>query len=188
MIFKDALRSLRDSMAKAVFFCLTFYLTTTLMFLFFNVAESSASGQAEVYVTGGQADIGQLVMNGDIGNLMMVFIVIMCAIDLIYANDFFVKDKAKEIAVRMICGATYIQVSAYLLIQTTLLMLIAIPLGIITAMALFSLMNSLLISVGSTFFVSIHSFAITQFVVVILFIIFWTMMLNLSLPISQPQL
>ena len=180
MIFKDALRSLRDSMAKAVFFCLTFYLTTTLMFLFFNVAESSASGQAEVYVTGGQADIGQLVMNGDIGNLMMVFIVIMCAIDLIYANDFFVKDKAKEIAVRMICGATYIQVSAYLLIQTTLLMLIAIPLGIITAMALFSLMNSLLISVGSTFFVSIHSFAITQFVVVILFIIFWTMMLNLS--------
>ena len=31
MIFKEALRSLRNSMSKAVFFALTFYITTALL-------------------------------------------------------------------------------------------------------------------------------------------------------------
>ena len=106
MIFKEALRSLKNSRSKAIFFALTFFITTALLFVYFNMAEAAGT-EGEVYVSDNNlADIIQLLSKGNISNLMMVFVVIMCSIDLFFANDFFVKNKAKELAVRLICGAT----------------------------------------------------------------------------------
>ena len=145
MIFKEAMRSLRNSRSKAIFFALTFYITTTLLFVYFNMAAALTGGQPEVYITSAnQADLFQLLEKGNAGNLMMVFVVVMCFIDLLFCNDFFVKNKAKELAVRLICGATYIHLALYLLIQTVLLLVISIPLGILTGYGLIGLMNHLL--------------------------------------------
>ena len=179
MIFKEAIRSLKNGRSKAIFFALTFFLTTALLFFYFNMAESAAAGREELYVTATNlADLGQLLMKGNIGNLMMVFVVVMCSVDLFFCNDFFVKNKAKEVAVRMICGATYMQMTSYILIQTIILMAVSIPLGIIAGYGLLQLMNVILASQNAGLVIGIDSFAIVEFVCVMIFIIFWTTMLN----------
>lgn len=181
MIFKEAIRSLKNSRSKALFFALTFYITTALLFVYFNMANAATGGEIEVYVSSSNlADLIQMMEKGNAGNLMMVFIVIMCFIDLLFCNDFFVKNKAKELAVRMICGATYIQLAMYLLIQTVLLMVISIPLGIATGYGLIGLMNALLAAQGETLVVTVSSYALVEFFAVILFVVFWTVLLNCS--------
>lgn len=181
MIFKEAIRSLKNSRSKAVFFALTFFITTALLFVYFNMAAAQTGGQPEVFVTSTNLyDMFALLEKGNAGNLMMVFIVIMCFIDLLFCNDFFVKNKAKELAVRMICGATYLQLALYLLIQTVLLMLISIPLGILTGYGLIGLMNLLLAAQGETFVVTVSSYAVVEFVMVMIFVVFWTILLNCS--------
>ena len=181
MIFREALRSLKNSRAKAVFYWLTFFITTALLFVYFNMEYASTQGKSEIYMDSfGLADIMQLLEKGNAGNLMMVFVVIMCAIDLLFCNDFFVKNKAKELAVRLICGATYIQLAMYLLIQTVVLLLAAVPLGIAAGYGLLGLMNRLLAAAGETMTVTVSSYAIAEFTTVLTFIVFWTVLLNCS--------
>ncbi len=180
MIVKDALRSLKDSGSKAVFYWLTFYLTSALMFLFFNMAESATHGETEFYLTDNLADLTKYLTQGNMGNLMMVFVVIMCSIDLVYANDFYVKNKTKELAVRMISGATFTQLAAYLLIQTLLLLLIAIPLGILSGLILIPVFNRILASAGSELFIEIQSYGLLQYFSVTGFIVCLTTVLNMS--------
>ena len=185
-MIKDAMRSLKDDKARAVFFALTFYLTSTLMFLFFNMAESASGGKAEIYETNGMANLMLLLEQGNIGNLMMVFIVIMCAIDIVFTNDFYVKNKAKELGVRMISGATYTQLAGFLLIQTSVMLAIAVPLGILSALALIPVFNSILVHSGSAFTIAVQSYALMEYFAVIIMIILWTVMLNMSFAFRSP--
>lgn len=181
MIFKEAMRSLKNSLSKAVFFALTFYITTTLLFVYFNMAYAATLGKPETFVNEQNlADLSQTLEKGNMANLMMVFIVVICAIDLIFCNDFFVKNKAKELAVRLICGATYIQMAMYLLIQTVVLMLVSIPLGIVSGYGLIHLLNSLLASYGEELLITVSSYAVIEFVTVEFVVIFWTTILNCS--------
>lgn len=85
MIFRDAIRALKFDKPRTFFYWLTFFLTTLFIFLFFNILFSNPKG-AE-YLTGG-TDM-QARQN---------------------ANDFYVRSKGKDIAVRMVCGATFNQV------------------------------------------------------------------------------
>lgn len=180
MIFKEALRSLRNSRSKAVFFALTFFITTALLFVYFNMAEAAGT-EPEVYISENNlADIIQLFSEGNISNLMMVFVVIMCAIDLFFCNDFFVKNKAKELAVRLICGATYIQMAMYLLIQTMILLVISVPLGILAGYLMLGGLNAILAAQNAGMTVGISSFAMVEFGMVMAFIISVITLLNCS--------
>lgn len=179
MIFKEALRSLKNSRSKAVFFALTFFITTALLFVYFNMAEAAGT-EPEVYISNNLADIILLFSEGNISNLMMVFVVIMCAIDLFFCNDFFVKNKAKELAVRLICGATYIQMAMYLLIQTLILLLISVPLGILCGYLMLGGLNAILAAQNTGMSVGISSFAMVEFGMVMFFIISVITLLNCS--------
>ena len=180
MIFKEALRSLKNSRSKAIFFALTFFITTALLFVYFNMAEAAGT-EGEVYVSDNNlADIIQLLSKGNISNLMMVFVVIMCSIDLFFANDFFVKNKAKELAVRLICGATYIQLTMYLLIQTIILLLVSIPLGILTGFGLLHVFNMILAAGNTGMVIGISSFAMVEFISIMVFVVFVITLLNCS--------
>ena len=115
MIITDAIRSLKNSMAKAVFYWLTFVLTSLFIFLFFNISMSESLGFTWVE------------NNNDTVTTVTVFVIAVCLIIIFFANDFFVKNKAKELAIRLVCGATFMQLAQYLLVQTFVLLLIALP-------------------------------------------------------------
>jgi hypothetical protein len=180
MIAKDAVRSLKDSGTKAFFYFLTFYLTSALIFLFLNMAESSVNGVAEIYRTNNMADLIKYIMQGNMGNIMMVFVVVICSVDIIFTNDFYVRTKAKELAVRLISGATYTQLLMFILIQTFIILAAAIPLGVITGIACIPLLNHFLTMWGSEYLITIRGYAIAEYVSIILFLILWITMLNAS--------
>ena len=181
MILREALRSLKNSGSKAVFYVLTFFLTTALMFAYFNMEYAVTSGKTEIYLnSAGLGDLAQMIEKGNAGNLMLVFIVVMCAVDLFYCNSFYVKNKAQELGVRLICGATYIQLAMYLLIQTLVMLAVAIPFGILCGYGLIALINTLLANAGETVQVAVSGYAVAEFVSTILFILLWTLMLNCS--------
>ena len=169
MIVKDAFRSLRNSMAKAVFYWLTFVLTSMFVFLFFNIAMSEDLGFTWIN------------NNNDTVSYITVFVVVICLIIIFFANDFFIKNKAKELAVRLVCGATFMQLAEYLLVQTFILLALAIPVGILGALALVPLCNAVISAMlGRVFSIGVHSAAVTSTVVILSAVVFWTTYLNLS--------
>lgn len=155
MIINEAMRSLRHDPVRAFFYWLTFALTTLFIFLFFSVSVTLGE---ETIVTG-----------------VTLFVIIISCINLFFANDFFVKAKAKEMAVRLVCGSTFNYLVGYLFIQTTFLLILAIPVGVGLTYAAIPMINSTL-SLNA----AISSESIINTVVMMTCIIFWIVLLNLS--------
>lgn len=169
MIVRDAVRSLRNSMAKAIFYWLTFVLTSMFVFLFFNISMSESLG------------FTWIENNNDTVTTVTVFVIAICLIIIFFANDFFIKNKAKELAVRLVCGATFLQLAAYLLVQTFILLIVAIPFGIIGALLLVPVLNGIISSIlNSAFVIGIYPSAVGTTVFILSMVVFWTTYLNLS--------
>ncbi len=181
MIFSDALRSLKSDPSRTFFYFLTFFLTTMFMFLFFNLGAAEAAVSPEYIMNTREANIYLLMQNGNITNLMEGYVLILCCVDIIFANSFFIRNKAEELAVRLVCGATFTQLAFYLLIQTFLLLLVAIPLGIACAVALIPVVNNFMAAnLANAFTVEISNEAIVNFSMIIFMLVGWTTTLNLS--------
>ena len=169
MIIRDALRSLKNNFGKALFYWLTFVLTSMFIFLFFNIAMSETVGVSFFYA---QQDLALTVT---------IFVVAVCLIIIFFANDFFIKNKARDLALRLICGATYMQLASYLLVQTFLLLALAIPAGVILALILIPLLNVIISGMMQTAFtISLHFDAIVTTTIVLVSVVFWTTYLNLA--------
>ena len=170
MIFRDALRSLKDDFTRSFFYWLTLLLTTMFIYLFFHIMNSDPVGVG--FLEGGTDPIATGIT---------ITVVIICMMAILFANDFFIKNKAKEIAVRLVCGATAYQLAFYLLIQTTILLVIALPLGILLARAMIPFLNGLLSNVmQSDLIIGIHPQGNVLTTIILGMVVFWIMMLNLS--------
>ena len=170
MIFQDALRSLRKDAGRAFFYWLTFVLTAMFIFLFLNIAMSEAVGVTFVNTA-----------NTDIATNVAMILIVICVVEILFANDFYVRSKARELAVRLVCGATYMQLAQYLLIQTFILLAAAIPFGIIASLMLIPLINTVLHHVIlSSFTVAIVPKAVILTAVILIGVIFWATYLNLA--------
>ncbi len=168
-MIKDAARSLRKDLDRAVFYWIVFILSSMFMFTFFHLALSEAVGVTFIY------------SNNDLPTYLTVFDVLICMVVIFLANDFYVKKKSKELAVILICGGTYLQLVEFLLIQTGILMVFSIPVGIGLGWACFPLL-SLLIKTMSGCEIEIgfgmQSVALTASVIILE--VFWCTMLNLG--------
>lgn len=181
MIFHDAVQSLREDKSRTFFYFLTFFITTLFMFLFFNIAFCEMEVFDDYIFTGGMGSLMEYLLHGDISNVMMIYVAVMCCIDVVIANNFFVQNKAQDLAVRLVCGATFSQLRNFLLIQTFLILLVAIPLGMLCAVGLFPLINWILQSyLESSFTVSITGSAIAQFAAIMGLLILGTTLSNVS--------
>ena len=170
MIIRDAIRSLRKDRTRSFFYWLTFLLTSMFFLLFFSVLYSDARGTTFIE------------SNEDMfGTFIIVSVLIICFVAILFANDFFVKNKASEIAVRLVCGATFIQIAGYLLVQTFLLLAIAIPIGILLTMLMIPLLNTVFTALmHQPFTITIGGDAVRMTTIMIVAEIAWTTMLNLS--------
>lgn len=169
MILKDAFCSLKKDLIHSFFYWLTFVISSMFIFLFLVVSMSDGIGVTFVEA------------KGDLPTDLAVFSAVLCMIEIVFANDFFVKNKAKELAVRLVCGATYVQLAMYLLIQTSFLLICAIPVGIVGGIALLPFLNDLINSLSaSSMQITISSSAVIWTIAILGFVIFWTMILNLS--------
>ena len=162
-MIKSAVRSLFDDFQKSLFYWLTFVVTTLFMFVFFQIACSPMIGMK--FIEG----------KNDLVAYLSVLVITVCLIAVFFANDFYVKKKAKDLAVRLVCGSSFIQLTIYLLSQTFILFLMALPVA--GALSIFVLWFISFLTPVSIEFVS-EGFLVT--VIMLIFEIFWCTILNIG--------
>ncbi len=168
-MFLDSLRSIKDDLSRSIFYWLTFVMTSMFIFLFFNLSYSDMVG---VHFINSQNNMSTFIT---------VMVITICMIVIFFANDFFVKKKAKDLAVRLVCGSTYLQIAKYLLYQTGILLFIAIPVGIACAIGLIPFVNMFLVHyLHSQEVITIQASAIYSTILILSIVIIWCTILNLG--------
>ena len=118
-IIKLAFVSLKKDMSKSIFYFLTFLLTTIFIFSFFNLTFNPYSG-----IHLGKDDTTFVTP-------IAVFVIVIAMLCVFLANNFYVSNKGKEISIILMSGASIYQLGFYLFLQVFIIMLCAIPLGLI---------------------------------------------------------
>lgn len=168
-MFKEAFTSLRHDKARSFFYWLTFLFTALFIFLFFSIGLSDSVGVTMFYA------------KNDTPTNLMLLSVILCAIEVFFANDFYVRQKAKELSVMLICGAKFTQLAAFLLIQTAFLSITAIVCAVGIGVAFMPLLEGLLSQyTASPFHINISFQAVIWTALVIGYVLLWTLIFNLA--------
>lgn len=162
-MIKEAFLSIKNDHQRSLFYWLTFFLTTLFIFVFFQIACSP--------------DIGMSFINAqnNVVTYLCVFVLFLCMFAVFFANDFYVKKKSQELAVQLVCGATFLQLTIYLLSQTIILFVVAVPLALFIGKILFVIITLFLNFVIP---ISYEGYIIT--IVVLFCEIFWCTLLNLG--------
>lgn len=134
MIFKEALISVKKDKIRSFFYFLTLLLTECFIYIFFNISFSDQAGFHVLY------------SDNNMVTFLTVVVIIICMIVACLANDFFIKNKSKTMAIYLVGGATYLQLASFLLIQMLLLLVISLPLSYLIVMLLKPLLNKILIT------------------------------------------
>lgn len=168
-MFKAALKSIKDDFDRSLFYWLTYVLTSMFMFLFFDISYNE------------QINVTFINSKNNMFTFLTVFVIGICMVVIFFANDFFAKKKAKDMAVRLVCGATYKQIVQFLLYQNTILLCLAIPTGIIGAFFIVPFLNYILINLLHTsLFLTIRYDAIISTALILVIVIFYSTLLNLG--------
>ena len=169
-IIKLAFVSLKKDMSKSIFYFLTFLLTTIFIFSFFNLTFNPYSG-----IHLGKDDTTFVTP-------IAVFVIVIAMLCVFLANNFYVSNKGKEISIILMSGASIYQLGFYLFLQVFIIMLCAIPLGLILGYLLIPTINSLFMMTfkysGQLFYLSSQTFPATF--MILAFEVMWCSMLNLG--------
>lgn len=169
-IIKLALISLKKDMSKSIFYFLTFFLTTIFIFSFFNLTFNPYAG-----INLGKDDTTLVTP-------IAVFVIVIAMLCVFLANNFYVSHKGKEISIILMSGASIYQLGFYLFIQVFIIMLTAIPLGILVGYLLIPIINSIFLITfnyhGKGFYLANETLLATLSIVG--FEVLWCSMLNLG--------
>lgn len=127
--------SLKKDKSKSIFYWLAFTLTTFFIFAFFNLSMNEDS---------------LINLGKDDPTLMTFLCTVVVGVSMFvvfFANDFFVKSKAKEISVYLVSGMTFFKLAVFLLSQNLIIMLCSIPLGLFLGVMSIPLQNQFLHSI-----------------------------------------
>ncbi len=117
-MIKLALISLKKDYKQALFYWLTFVLSTAFTFSIFNL---SFSDQKLLSIQGGS---GSSMISA-----MLCGVITIAMFSSFYANNYYITTKAKELSLNLISGASYLQLTSFLMIQNIVIMFSSIPLG-----------------------------------------------------------
>lgn len=169
MIFEEAMRSLFHDKAKSLFYWIVFVITIMFIFLFCNVGMSDAIGMT--FINSGN----------DMGTNITLYIIILCVIEIFFANSFYVRSKSSEMALHLLCGATFVQVAGFLLIQIFVLLLASIPVAVGLATALIPFVSKIFSTeLSSVIVMNVRGDACVVTTVILSIIMLWTTYLNCS--------
>ena len=169
-LIKLSLVSLKKDLSKSMFYFLTFLLTTIFIFSFFNL----------VFYPGANINLGK--DDGTFVTPIAVFGRVIAMVCVFLANNFYVSHKGKEISIILMSGASVFQLGIYLFFQVFLIMILAIPLGLLLGYLLIPFVNMIFASTfayqGSMFYLSSQTLVATG--AILLFEVFWCSLLNLG--------
>lgn len=166
-LIKLSLRSLKTDIIRSLFYFASFVLTTYFIFSFFNLTLNPITGI-------------QLGKDDNTFVTMIAILVICVAMFCVFlANNFYVGHKNQELSVILMSGASVYRLGFFLLIQSFLIMIISIPLGLVFAYCSIPFINIIFQNIFSNnleFYFSWQAITITM--VIVLFEVVWCTILN----------
>ncbi|MEG0548196.1 MAG: FtsX-like permease family protein [Coprobacillus sp.] len=168
-MFKLAWSGIRENYSRALFYGVTFVLTTMFIFIFFNIACSEMVGMTFIN------------SQNNLVTYLSVFVMVICIIVIFFANDFYVKKKSKQMAIRLVCGATFLQITNYLLSSTLFIFMCAVPLGVLLALATMTFLNTYILGMfGINTILGITQEGVYVTIIILAFVVLWCMLLNVG--------
>ena len=131
---------LRRNRKEAMSLVRTMTLSIALLFLFFNLQDTSFT----VLPVEGESSPDTMVLMLFIGVIAAI-----CALNCFIANTYFLKAKGKELCVYLSCGMNMVALAKYLFMQNLILIVVSTILGGILGVLLHPLINIVIMSVLS---------------------------------------
>ncbi len=126
-VFLFSLKMLRKEYKKAIVYAMTLMFTVAVCFIFFDIMSNSLLASNEA-VRGGSSWQQMYV---PVSTLLAFLVILFCCAMIIFANNYFLAGKRKELAIMSTSGMNFFDLTLYLLYQTLMIVLIVAPLGLI---------------------------------------------------------
>ncbi|MEG0275969.1 MAG: ABC transporter permease [Coprobacillus sp.] len=131
--FRFSMHMLKKEYQKSLIYTLTLCLTIAVTFLFYNIIDNTYLLEVATFSAQG------LVL--PLSTILAFLVIIFCGFMIVFANNFYISRKTKEIAIMTISGASYFGSTLYLFYQNLVMTMIAFPIGIGVGMISSMIMN-----------------------------------------------
>jgi len=153
--FKFSMEMLKKEYKKSLVYIITLSLVTAITFLFFNIIDNPHLSSVPQEVS--QWYYTQMPFSTMLSFLIIVF----CAFMIVFANNFYISRKTKEIAIMTMSGSTFINITLYLFYQNIVMTFMAFIIGFLIGSGLSMGVNQLIYSYihyqGSFFYIPINA-------------------------------
>lgn len=127
-VFSFSLKMLRKEYKKSLIYMLTLLFTISVCFIFFDLMDNQLIIGHEV-VKGSAASWAE--MSIPISTVLPFLIIMFCCAMIVFANNFYLLGKTKEMAICSMSGSSFIDNTLYLTYQNIAISMIAFPIGLI---------------------------------------------------------
>lgn len=129
---KFACHMLKADFKKSLFYCASLVFSTIVVFVFFNMTANpiyggDPYGQSQSFTT-----------------ILSLIVIVIAMVMVFFANSFYLTGKTKELAIESISGGSVLTLAGYILTQNMIIMLLAIPFGVLIGYFLNPLINQYL--------------------------------------------
>lgn len=129
---KFALHMLKADFKRNLFYCGSLIFSTIVVFVFFNMTANpnyggDPNGRSSSFTT-----------------ILSLIVVVIAMVMAFFANSYYLSGKSKELAIECLSGGSVLTLANYLLTQNTIIMMIAIPIGLIIGYLCVPLLNTIL--------------------------------------------
>ena len=134
---KFAVNMLKKEYKKSFVYTLTLCLTIAVTFLFFNIIDNK-------YLVTNVELVSSQQLTIPFSSTLSFVIIVFCGFMIIFASNFYISRKTKEIAIMEMSGSSFIGATMYLFYQNLIMSLIAFPLGIVLGSGISMFVNQLI--------------------------------------------
>ncbi len=125
MLFKLSLKNMKKSFKDYAIYFLTLVLGVAIFYIF----NSLDSQEAMLQVSSSKREMVQLLVN--LLSMVSVFVAVVLGLLIVYANNFLISRRKKEFGIYMTLGMGKRQISKIILIETILIGIISLAVGIV---------------------------------------------------------
>ena len=131
---KFAIKMLKADFKRSLFYCGSLVISTAIVFVFFNMTANPFYG--------GSQDMS----SSSFSTVLALVVVIIAMILAFFANTYYLHSKTKELAIQAVSGGSVLTLANFLLTQNALIMLIAMPMGLILGYFVNPVINAIVYS------------------------------------------
>lgn len=185
MLFKLSIRNMKKSIKDYMIYFMTLVLGVAVFYVF----NSLESQQAMLIISSDTREIVQLIT--EMISYVSVFVSIILGFLIVYANNFLIKRRKKEFGVYMTLGMGKKDISIILLIETVLIGIFSLVIGLVVgifASQLTSILVAKLFSADMSHYHFVYSSSATMKSIIYFGIIYLVVMLFNMISVSRYQL